>query len=78
MAEQLMTLCEDCAEKLREKYVLNPVCWVPGCCSRAECGNSPAMQYEYMSKAEIRQRQHYQSQRSRDTRAYYREPWRES
>ena len=81
MAEQLITLCEDCAEKMKENYLLTDLGWVPGqLCSWAGCGNSPAKQYEFQSKTVIRQRrlaeQHYPPKR--DTRAYYRGRWRET
>ena len=80
MAEQLITLCESCAEKMRENYELTEIDWVPGqLCSWAGCGNAPVKQYHFESKTAIRQRQ--QAERNqmpvRDTRAYWRRPWRE-
>lgn len=78
MAEQLITLCESCAEKFREKYVLNPVCWAQGkTCSWAGCGNSPAMQYEFISRYQVRHPAYPHQPERKDTRARYREPWRE-
>ena len=80
ITEQLMTLCESCAEKLSEKYILTELGWAPGCCSWMGCGNLPAKQYRFESKAAIRQRQQAQrySGQRKDTRAYYRGRWRET
>ena len=78
MTEQLMTLCDSCAEKLREKYILTELGWAPGCCSQMGCGNLPAKQYRFESKAAIRQRQQAQrfSGQRKDTRARHHERWR--
>ena len=69
MSRQLITLCDSCAEKMRENYVLTDLGWVPGqMCTWAGCGNSPVKQYEFESKAEIRRRE--RSHRAkRETRA---------
>ena len=80
MAEQLMTLCEECAGKMREAYLLTDLGWAPGCCSGMGCGNMPAKQYRFESKAAIHQRRKQQNNHlpKRDTRAYYRGRWRET
>ena len=80
MAEQLMTLCADCAEKMRDTYVLTDLGWAPGCCSWMGCGNMPAKQYRFESKAVIRQRRQarHEPLPKRDHRAYYRGRWRET
>jgi hypothetical protein len=79
MAEQLITLCESCAEKMREKYILTELGWAPGCCTWLSCGNAPVKQYKFVSKEAARQRQ--QAERNqmpkRDSRAYWRGGWRE-
>ena len=77
MSRQLITLCDSCAEKMRENYVLTDLGWVPGqMCTWAGCGNSPAKQYEFESKTEIRKRERSHLPK-RDTRAYWRGRWRE-
>lgn len=81
MGQQLITLCDSCAEKMRENYVLKDLGWVPGqLCSWAGCGNMPAKQYEFQSKAAIRQNRVAEQNHlpKRDTRAYYRGRWRET
>ena len=75
--EQLITLCADCAERMRESYVLTDLGWAPGCCTWMSCSNAPVRQYNFISKADLYRRQHFRPQRSRDTRAYYRGSWRE-
>jgi len=80
MAEQLITLCESCAEKMSEKYWLTDLGWVPGrLCSWAGCGNAPVKQYKFVSKEAARQRQMAERNQmpKRDSRAYWRGSWRE-
>ena len=57
MAEQLITLCESCAEKMKDNYILTDLGWVPGqLCSWGTCSNSPVKQYRFESKEAARQR----------------------
>jgi len=77
MIEQLMTLCDDCRERMKEKYSFYPTGGTGKPC--ANCGRWPAQQYTYESKSAAYRRQNQQPAPSgrRDTRAYYRAPWRE-
>ena len=80
MAEQLITLCESCAEKMKDNYILTDLGWVPGqMCSWGTCSNSPVKQYRFESKEAARQRRQAEQGHlpKRDTRAYYRGSWRE-
>ena len=77
MAEQLITLCDDCAERMSESYVLTDLGWAPGCCSWMNCSNAPVRQYSFISKTDFYRLQHQEQIEHRDTRARSRDRWRD-